>query len=294
MATLNPNATVRHKRLATELRKLREVAKLDNQQAADLLGWSPSNLSKAETANRKPSAADVEKMTALYGCHESVALKLLKLAKNIGVRGWWVEYDDFLDPSFLELEDDAQEFRSWQLSTVPGLLQTNAYALALIEQGTGNESRHSQLRRAAARARRQERLQGDDAPVFHAVIEEHCLRRPVGGTDAMAAQLRALLDAAEEPNVTIQVMPQEAWEHPGHEGSFLIMGFGESVDRDSLDVVDHVSLDVVYQDGANGTAAYLESAAQVATSRLNFDRISQAALDQKRSRLLIEKILAKK
>lgn len=280
MALLNMNATVRHRRLATELRKLREVRGLDGAEAAAHLGWSRSNLSKLETANRRPSVQDVERCLDLYGGGEDLRLALIKLAQNLGQRGWWINYADVLDVDFLELEDDAVEIRSYQCGTVPGILQTNEYAMALMGLANRGDSDEKRLRRLAARAARRQRLDRDDAPVFQAVIEEAVLRRPVGGKDVMKAQLRALLSAAERPNVQIQIMPLESWQHLGHEGSFVILGFGGPI-----------NLDVVYVEGALGNAGYREDAAQLELCRLNFAQISKAALEEDPSRAFIEDLL---
>jgi transcriptional regulator with XRE-family HTH domain len=274
---LNPKATVRHRRLAVELRKLREERGLTNAQAAGRLGWAPSNLSKAETAGRQPSDEDVRALLDLYGCDEALRLKLIWLAENIGKRGWWTDYRDVLDPSFLELEDDAIEIRSYQASVIPGLLQTDEYAVSVIKLFNTGESSEKQMRRAAARATRRNRLTARDAPVFHTVIEEAVLRRPVGGADDFAEQLTALLVAAELPNVQIQVMPSSSWRHPGYDGSFMIMGFGE------------VNMDVIYTE-VRGNHTYLEDAAQLGLGRVNFASISDAALDETASKVFIEEV----
>lgn len=281
MATLNSNATVRHRRVATELRKLREARGLDTTEAAGQLGWSQSNLSKLETARRRPSVGDVEHCLDLYGCDQALRLALIKITQNIGVRGWWTTYSDVLDPSFLELEDDAVELRTYQRNVIPGLLQSDEYALAVIKLFNTGESNEVQARRLAARAARRERLLGPDAPVFHAVIEETVLTRPTGGRDVMNSQLRALLNSAAKQNVQIQIVPQESWQHPGHEGSFTILGFGGPV-----------NLDVVYSEGALGNGAYLEDAAQLELSRVNFASISKAALSEGDSVAFVEALLA--
>jgi transcriptional regulator with XRE-family HTH domain len=279
---LNPNATVRHRRLATELHNLRKARGLDGGEAAELLDWSRSNLSKLETASRRPSIADVERCLDLYGCDEAVRLTLIKMTQNLAVRGWWINYRDVLDPSFLELEDEAREVRTYHRNVIPGLLQTDEVAFAIIKLSNIGESSETQMRRVAARAARRQRLVGPDAPVFHAVIEESVLLRPLGGRQIMQAQLRALLEIIERPHIQIQVMPLDAWQHPGHEGSFTIMGFGETA-----------NFDVVYVEGAVGNGAYLEDVAQLEVCRLNFASISKAALDGPSSQAFIEGLLAK-
>lgn len=279
--TLKHSATVRHRRLATELRKLRELRGLKSEQAAQMLGWSPSNLSKAETAARKPSKADVSAMLDLYGCDDKLRNDLMKLTEDLTRRGWWVDYTDVIEPSFAELEEEAAELRTYQRDNVPGLLQIDEYALALIKEASiGSKDRAEIGRRLTARGKRRERLYREDAPVFHAVIEESVLRTPIGGRDVQNRQLQALLDASQQPNIKIQVMPLEVWQHPGHEGSFMIMGFGAT------------SFGVIYVEGAMGHSGYLEDAQKLERSRLAFARISEAALTESGSKALIEGLLA--
>lgn len=278
--TLKHSATVRHRRLATELRKLREARGLKSEQAAQMLGWSPSNLSKAETAARKPSKADVAAMLDLYGCDDSLRSDLMTLAEDLTKRGWWLDYADVIEPSFAELEEEAVELRTYQRDTIPGLLQIDEYALNLIKAASIGVVDHEEVgRRLATRGRRRERLYRDDAPVFHAVIEESVLRTPSGGKDVQYRQMEALLVASQQSNITIQVMPQEVWQHPGHAGSFMIMGFGAS------------GFGVVYVEGAMGHSGYLEDARKLERSRLTFARISEAALNESASMALIEGML---
>lgn len=282
MTQLNSDATVRHKRIATELRKLREERGYTVQGAAELLGWSRPKLQKYEYASRKPSVADVEKLLDLYTCDEALRLSLIQYTKLISKRGLLAAYNDVLDPSFIELEQEAVEIRSYQGDVIPGLLQADDYAFALINlAGSEGESGEMKGRRLAARAARQQRLTAEDAPVYHAVVEESVLRRPVGGEKILKRQLRALLETAALPNVKIQVMPTERWEHAGHAGSFTIMGFGGSG-----------NFDVVYVEGAVGASVYLEDQAQLQRSRLNFAGISKAALTDLESAALIEDLLA--
>lgn len=282
MTQLNPDATYRHKRIATELRKLREERGYTVQKAADLLGWSRPKLQKYEYASRKPSVSDVERLIDFYTCDEALGLALVKYTKLISQRGVLADFLDVLDPSFIELEQEALEIRAYQGDVIPGLLQDDDYAYALINLASSqDENRQLKGRRLAARAARQERLLAEDAPIFHAVIEEAVLRRPVGGPEVMQRQLQALLQSAKLPNVQIQVMPTDRWQHAGYAGSFMIMGFGGSG-----------NFDVVYVEGAVGSSAYLEKAAQLERSRLNFAGISKAALTELESAALIEDLLA--
>lgn len=280
--SLNPKATVRHMQLATGLRRLRMERGLTNDEASERLGWASSRLSKAENAHRKPSRNEVEAMLDLYGCEESDRLTLLHLVTNIAKRGWWVKYSDVVDAAFLELEHEARELRCYQRGTIPGLLQTDEHTLALIKAMSGaSEPAELQGRRLTARQKRKLRLQDPDAPVFHAVIEESLLVARVGGDVVWREQLEVLLEMGARENVTIQVMPTSVWRHPGHAGSFTIMGFGLTGE-----------LDVVYVEGALRSKSYLEDADSLEQGRLNFDTISKVALSEAQSAALIRDLLA--
>jgi transcriptional regulator with XRE-family HTH domain len=281
MTVPEKSTTIRHLRLASELRTLREARGLSAQEAADALGWSRPKLNKFETANRRPTVADVEEMLALYGCDEALHLALVKLTRNLHLRGWWTGYNDVLEPSLPQLESEATDIYSWQLGVVPGLLQTSAYALALIQQANPDGSRESHLRKVAARAARQSLLERPGGPMLHAVMDEAVLRRPVGGAAVMEEQLRYLVEAASRPNVCLQVMPLEAWRHSGVEGSFVLLGFGGKV-----------NMDVVFQDGAVGSGMYLEDVEKVGRAKVEFSRISEAALSEGDSVEMIRGIFA--
>jgi transcriptional regulator with XRE-family HTH domain len=271
--------TVRHRRLAAELRRLRESAALPPERAAAALGWSRPKLVKFETARTAPSPGDVAAMLELYGAPEAYKIALIQLSRDVRKRGWWTAYDDVLPPSYAELEDDATQIRSWQVQEIPGLLQTDDYALAVIRLNTPDESEESQLRRLQARMARRAILTRHTAPALHAVIDESALRRPIGGPDAMRRQLTALLEAAERPQVHLQIALTGKGDFPGLEGSFVVLSFGGPID-----------LDVAYIKGVAG-GIYVEDVEQVRRCRTKFERISKAALTPTESIALIEAIV---
>jgi transcriptional regulator with XRE-family HTH domain len=271
--------TVRHRRLAAELRRLRESAELPPERAAAALGWSRPKLVKFETARNAPSPNDVAAMLELYGASEAYKIALIQLSRDVRKRGWWSAYDDVLPPSYAELEDDAVEIRSWQVQEIPGLLQTDDYALAIIRLTDSEMSEESQLRRLQARMARRTVLTRQSAPVLRAVIDESALRRPIGGLDVMRRQLIALLGAAEQPHVHLQVAPTTKGDFPGIEGSFVVLSFGGPID-----------LDVAYLKGVAG-GMYIENVEQVRRCTAKFDRISEAALPETESATLIASLV---
>jgi transcriptional regulator with XRE-family HTH domain len=270
--------TVRHRRLAAELRRLRESAELSPERAAAALGWSRPKLVKFETARTAPSPGDVAAMLELYGASEAYRSALIQLSRDVRKRGWWTAYDDVLPPSYAELEDDATQIRSWQVQEIPGLLQTDDYALAIIRLNYPDEGEASQLRRLQARMARRTVLTRHSAPALCAVIDESALRRPIGGPEAMRRQLTALLEAAQRPHVHLQVAPTAKGDFPGLDGSFVVLSFGGPID-----------LDVAYIKGVAG-GIYIEDVEQVRRCRVKFGRISEAALTEAESTELIKNL----
>jgi transcriptional regulator with XRE-family HTH domain len=277
--SLENSPTVRHRRLAAELRRLRESAELPPERAAAALGWSRPKLVKFETARTAPSPNDVVAMLELYGASEAYKIALIQLSRDVRKRGWWTAYDDVLPPSYAQLEDDAVEIRSWQVQEIPGLLQTDDYALAIIRLNDPEVSEESQLRRLQTRMARRTVLTRQSAPILRAVIDESALRRPIGGPEVMRRQLTALLRAAERPHVHLQVAPTAKGDFPGMEGSFVVLSFGGPID-----------LGVAYLKGVAG-GMYIENVEQVRRCAAKFDRISKAALPETESATLIESLV---
>lgn len=271
--------TVRGRKLAAELRRLREQAGLSTDQAAAQLGagWSRFKVARIETAKTKPTLPAITAMLDLYGINSGLREALLKLAKDAWRRGWWTNYSDVFRGSYVALEDDAATIDEWSPQLVPGLLQTDDYARAVIRASLADDDAVAVQRRVQARSARRTLLGRTDppAPIFTAIIDEAALQRPVGGRDVMRAQFHALLDAARRPNVTIRVLPCSVGEHPGLDGPFIILTFPEQL-----------SPDVAYVETKAGDN-YVESAADVRRFRLDFDNLQSAALSPEGSAELI-------
>jgi hypothetical protein len=270
--------TVRHRRLASELRRLRERAAMTPEQAAVALGWSRPKLVRFETAVTRPQPADVAAMLDLYGGPDEMKLALMQLAREIRQRGWWHAYNDVLTGSFAELEDDAAEIRSWQVQVVHGLLQTEDYARELIQGYVQDEAEVD--RRLQARIHRQALLARQNAPTLNVIVDEPVLHRPVGGTEVMCGQLDALLDTGRRPNVSVRVLPVEIGTHPVlGEGAFTIFSFRHAF-----------ATDVAYVESVAG-GIYLEDVEQVRRCSVMFERISDAALPEEDSTALIAALM---
>lgn len=261
--------TARGRKLASELRRLRNEAKLSAEQVAAHLGagWSQSKVSRIEGAKTKPTERNITEMLDLYGVDSALREALLKLAKDAWKRGWWTDYSDVFRGSYVAQEDDASVIREWSPQLIPGLLQTEAYARAVIRASArGDEA--SVQRRVMARMTRTVLLGRDEppAPELAVVIDEGALRRPIGGRTVMRGQLHALIETGRRPNVTIQVLPYEVGEHPALDGAFIVLSFAEDI-----------SPDVGYVETRIGDG-YAESASVVGPLRVDFENLQAAAL----------------
>lgn len=269
--------TVRHRYLARELRRLREAAGLNMEQAAAALGTSRPTVVRLETAGTRPRQAIVAEMVDLYGGGEALKLALMELARKIRTRGWWTAYGDVLSPSFAELEDEANEIRGLQVQVIHGLLQTTDYAHALIRGYTQDAKEIN--RRLQAREHRKAVLARQDAPTLNMVMDEAILHRQIGGPKVMHGQLAALLEAGERPNISIRVIPVEAGGYPSiGNGSVTIFRFPRSIDPD-----------VAYTESFAG-GIFVEDLGAVRSCSVEVDRISEHALPEDESAARIRAI----
>ncbi|MEO5877554.1 MAG: helix-turn-helix transcriptional regulator [Streptosporangiaceae bacterium] len=267
--------TVRGRRLAAELRKLRENAKLTPENAATLLGFTRPWLVKRETAMIVPTLADVELILGAYGgTNQALHFALRDIARRIRERGWWVGYGDVLDDSYAELEDAASKIKVVQKEVVTGLLQTSDYARVLIGEFTDDPSETD--RRLQARLTRQTILQRSPAPRLEVVFSEEVLRRPVGGVEVMREQLAALVTAAEKPNVSIRIVPLSRGHYPAlGQGSMSLFQFEPKVELDTAHVETIAG------------SRYIEEVEEVNRCTAMFERVASAALPRDESRDLM-------
>lgn len=258
--------TVRRRRLAAELRRLREIAQLTIDDVAEKLKCSASKISRIETGHNGVSPKDARELLRLYGLPEDQVEALVQLAREARHKGWWHAYQEAFTGAFVGLEAEASSLRAYQALLVPGLLQTEDYMRAVIRAARPGATAAQVETRVQARLARQRLLTEADPPQYWAVIDEAVLCRSVGGPRVMREQLRWLIERAALPNMTIQVLPFSAGAHAGMEGPFLILGFPEQSDPD-----------VVYVD--NTTAGiYLEDPAEILRYTLMFDHLRAAAL----------------
>jgi transcriptional regulator with XRE-family HTH domain len=224
-----PSPTARGRRLRHELRRLREEAGLTHSEVARRLDWSASKLSRIETGQSRVQTGDVRDLLGAYGVtDEATAEALVQLAREARRRGWWTRYTDVLGSgTYVGLEADASALHTYESMFVPGLLQTEDYARAIIRADLAKPDPETLERRLAARMARQEILSRPDPPQIWAVLDESVVGRPVGGPAVMRAQLQYLIEVSNRPNtpLTLQVLPLTVGAHPGMNGPFVILEF---------------------------------------------------------------------
>lgn len=239
--TVSP--TVRRRRLAAELRRLRANSEVTQQQAASHLGCTQAKIGRFETAKRSPSVGDVSALLDFYGVDSAEREQLINLARDARKRGWWHSYSDVLPEwyeTYVGLEAEASSIHTYESEAIPGLLQTREYAYA-ITKSTLIRAHDAEIgRRVDLRIQRQERVTGDNPLELWAVVGEAALRRRVGGDGVLRRQLEHMLKLGQLPNVTLQVMPLDAGAHPAQAGPFVILRYSNHIDPDVVYLETHV------------------------------------------------------
>ncbi|MFD5712495.1 helix-turn-helix domain-containing protein [Streptomyces pharetrae] len=269
---------VRRRKLGAELRALRTGAGLTSGEAARLVGWHQSKVSRIETGASGVRPADVRSLLDAYGVRDPHLRELLLvLAGSGGGQGrdhWWHAYRGVLPPTyrdFISLESQASGMRTLETSVVPGLLQTAEYARAVTRaavEGLDDERLDTLVE---VRLARQDVLRSRPPLALSAVLDEAVLRREVGGPDVMHRQLLRLLEAARLPQVRLQVLPFSAGAHIGVTGPFVIFSFSNTSDLDVV-VLDHLT-----------SSLYLERKEDVGAYTEAFDALRNNALSTEES-----------
>ncbi|MEE1835142.1 helix-turn-helix domain-containing protein [Streptomyces sp. SP17KL33] len=274
---------VRRMLLGSHLRRLRESQGITREKAGYSIRSSESKISRMELGRVSFKTRDVEDLLTLYGVtDENERTSLLSLAKEANVAGWWHSYSDVLPswfPTYVGLEAAAHLIRSYEVQFVHGLLQTEAYAHAVVARGMRGASEAEIDKRVALRMERQKYLVAERAPQFHCVLDEAALRRPYGDRDVMRGQLQHLIEISERPNVTVQVMPFSFGGHSGESGAFTLLSFPES------DLTDVVYLEQLT------SALYLDKAEDIAQYERAIKRLQDDSPSPAESRDLLRGLL---
>ncbi|MFD0414082.1 helix-turn-helix domain-containing protein [Streptomyces sp. NPDC127108] len=272
--------TARRRRLAIELKRLREENGFTCSQVGKELDWSSSKVNRMETGQGRVQPSDVEALCRFYATSDELRDLLKSLAKESKTKGWWHAHGDAVPSWFsvyVGLEQAASSLRTYQGEFIPGLLQTPAYASELSRAWVDHTPEDVQ-RMVDVRMRRQELLQGDSAPDLWIVVHQSALMHIIGARQVMAGQLERMLEIVELRNVTVQVLPFDAGAYPTT-GSFTVLGFPEQEDPD-----------VVYREGLTDSV-YLEQPHDVDLYAKAFDHLRALALSPQRSALLIKRTL---
>jgi len=276
--------TVRRRRLAAELHRLRQASKLTIEQVAEQLEWSPGKVSKIENARVSVLPRDARKLLDTYGITEGQERELLlTLARESRERGWWQQYGEAVPEwfaTYVGLEAEAAVISVYQAEIVPGLLQTQRYAVALHRAELMNATEEEIEQHVAVRMERQARLKQPDAPHLWVVLNEAALRRVVRERAVMHEQLLKLTEAANAPNITLQVLPFSAGAHASMDSAFWIVSFDPPTDGD-----------IVYFEHPT-CSLYLEKPDEVARYRLVYEHLRAASLSLDESRRLLARSAA--
>jgi hypothetical protein len=215
--------------LGGRLRALREGRGISRDEAGWTIRGSESKISRMELGRVGFKERDVTDLLKLYGVEDAGEVgQMLALAREANALGWWTPYSDLLPPwfqNYLGLEEAATLIRTYEVQFVPGLLQTEAYARAVIKLGHGQKNARELDRRVDLRMARKRILGHPDAPRLWAVIDEAVLRRPIGGAEVLREQIEELLTLTGHPKVRLQVMPFWSGGHAAAGGAFTILRF---------------------------------------------------------------------
>ncbi len=241
--------TVGRRRLAGELRRHRTHAGLTMRQVATHLDCSAGKISRLEAGLIAPNVSDVRIMLALYGVDDQERDTLIEVARRARERAWWHAYTDVLPPesaTFFGLEDGAAAISEYSVQLIPGLFQTADYARVLMESAFATDP-DVIARRLELRLRRQQLLDRPGAPHLHVVLYEALLYDTMGHPDIAAAQLTRIVEAAQRPTVTVQVLPFTADAHPAKGAPFTMLRFANPSDPEIV-YLEHSRLNTYLED----------------------------------------------
>jgi transcriptional regulator with XRE-family HTH domain len=281
MASRAKPPTVRMRRLAAELRRLRANAGYSREQIAEQTGVNEGTLYRLETARARPQRRTLIALLDLYRVEAPLRDDLLEIARSADGQGWARPYRWQLPgeyAAYISFEAEARVVHNYESLFIPGLLHTEDYDRAMVAGVLPTATTAEITERVEARVERQKLLEGDDPLELWAVVDEAAIRRVVGGPAVMRGQLSRVLDMMDRPNVTVQVISFSSGAHPGMPGAFVHMEF-----RDKLDP------DLVYVDTLAGDI-FLEADEDIRRYRDMFDHLRAGALSPADSAGLIASV----
>jgi len=274
---VNPrrSPTIRRRRLGAELRRYRDAAGVTIDVVAERLGCSPSKVSRIETGHTSATPRDVKDMLDVYGINGVESEELVQISREARQKGWWHPFSTVLTGAYVGLEAAARSIRAYEQQVIPGLLQTDKYAIAMIRAARLGDTDREIEQRVRVRMARQALLIQDDPIDLQVVLDEAVVSRPVGGEAVMRDQLLRLIEATQLPNVTLQILPFAAGAHAGMDGTFAILDFPEAEDPS-----------VVFAENATG-GLFLEKSDELRKYNSIFDTVRSSALSPEESRDMI-------
>jgi transcriptional regulator with XRE-family HTH domain len=273
--------TVRLRRLAAELRTLRDSARLTREDVADRTGINTVTLYRIENARVRPQARTLMTLLDLYEVSEDRKAELGAVLRDARQRGWLQAHESVLPQqytAYIGFEAEASVLWNCETLFVPGLLQTGDYARAVTRAGNPASSADEIDQFVEVRMHRQRGLEDDNPPGLWAIVDEAAIRREVGGRELMRAQLDRLIESAALPHVTLQVIPFSAGAHAGMQGSFVLMQFD-----------DEAVSDVIYLENL-ASSMFIESEAELRRYRLAFEHLRAVAMSPDDSRVRIAEV----
>ncbi len=269
--------TLRRRELASQLRELRKQSGRTVDDIARELLCSPPKISRIETGVRPASLRDVRDLCRIYGVDDALRDRLMTLAREAKQEGWWNRYGDIAIDPMIGLEIEAAQISSYESCVIPWMFQTREYARAVIRGILPRIADGVMDERVAARLTRQEIITRESPPHFWSLVDESAIRRRVGSNQVMRDQLKAMVELAAIPNMTLQVVPFSLGAHPGLNNTFTLLEF------------ESAQPPVVSMENMAGSL-YLERGSDVDRYREALMYLRAGALDPENSIALIERV----
>jgi transcriptional regulator with XRE-family HTH domain len=273
-----PSPTVRRRRLARELRRLREATGKSTSQVTKELGWAAGRINHLESGRHGTDPSALRDLMRLYGIEDPVRVEaVLALGRQARQKGWWHSYNDVLDVDYLGFEAEASTISVYQPAVIPGLLQTADYAAASA-RASGAVTEADIERVVSARLERQA-LISEDLDLL-AIVDESTLLRLSQTPEIAKPQIMRLIEAGEALNrITLQLLPLSAGLHASMGSGFVILDYSDSRDPS-----------LVYLEGRTG-GNFLEKEAELTDYRRVFTSLTRSALGEAETIKALKKLL---
>jgi transcriptional regulator with XRE-family HTH domain len=286
MAT-SVSPTVWRRWLALELRRLRTVKNISQQGAAKQCGWSGARLSYLENGQQPVVESDLDKLLELYEVPEPERGRYYGAVHRSHTSAWWERFEFLVDDwisLYVGLEQGAKAIHTYETAVMPGLLQTPAYATAIMRSGLRHRSSREIDRLVELRTERRAILtEGTDPTEFDVVLDESVLYRTPEDREVLRGQLEHLLEMAERPNVTLRVLPLDGGVQTFSPGPFSLLTFPWEQPDPGIVFLEH-----------RGGAVYLEEFDEIERYALAFEGLTDLALDAKESLATVRETLERR